>query len=103
MTDTHLYLVPHMDDETISMGISVMRTAPASHLIFVTNGGPRYGTEFSFNKGYVSREHYMIVREAEAKVAGITLGVPEKNIQFLGITDQETQDYIKQLRDKIAT
>lgn len=91
-----------MDDEIISMGISVMRNAPDSHLVVITNGGPLYGEEFFLNKGYVSREHYMLVREAETKISGITLGVPSSNIKFLGVNDQETQNHIPFIVDSLV-
>jgi len=102
MNEKHLYLIPHMDDEVISMGISIMRNAPSAHLLIVTNGGPRYGEDFFVAKGYVNRDHYMHVRKAETTISAKLLGISDANIRFLGVTDQETHYHLPFIIDSIV-
>lgn len=93
--DTVLVFAPHSDDEVIGAGGYIYQSLQNGARVFVvmmTNGdGHLFSTLEEFKKIYPSANNYIesgYTRQNETKAALSKLGLPEKNIFFLGYPDQ---------------
>lgn len=96
--DKILILAPHCDDELLSCG-GIIQEALSKDIdvkvVFLTNGdGYRWGAIRNFLRPFVSAKRYVQfgeLRQQEAIESLKTLGLPQKDIYFLGYPDRGLQ------------
>lgn len=93
-----VYLVPHQDDETLSMGASIRRAVSRSgpacvHLVLVTTGqssgartvlarGVRSPSTGRVVRYRLTTAQFVAARDAEFRAAAARLGVPARNVHL---------------------
>jgi LmbE family N-acetylglucosaminyl deacetylase len=80
-------LAPHQDDETLGCGGTIARKRNLGarvRIIFMTDGSRSH-------EGFMSREELARLRAEEAVAACETLGVPRRDVSFLGIENGELE------------
>ena len=89
-----VFIVPHQDDETISMGAAIANHVDSRrpvHLYVVTDGGASgVRTKLctaAYNYQCLSYEDFVKARNVEVVDAAMALGVPRDNIHLMGYAD----------------
>lgn len=99
---TVLFLIPHQDDEVLGCGglIALLPDKARLHFAFATDGGsfpqPLIPQQGPFDPGLSA------VRETESRSALGGLGVPQRNIVFLGYPDTGLRRSLAALRSDIV-
>jgi LmbE family N-acetylglucosaminyl deacetylase len=89
---------PHQDDESLGCGGMISRKAMAGaevKIIFMTDGRTSHAP-------FIGNEELIALRAREAVAAGLQLGVSEKDILSLGLTDGTLQLNQAQARDRVT-
>lgn len=98
ITEEHLFISPHPDDESIWMGKQIINNKKHSTIVWVTSGAPSvFKKEYYLKEGFPSKKAYANNRESEAQKATKYLGVDKNKIEFLRFDDLETYKKIPQL------
>ena len=82
-----LVIAPHMDDESLGCGL-LLASHPRKeslHILFVTDGS--HSPERADGASEASRRELAEIREREAREAASVLGLPQANVEFLGLED----------------
>lgn len=89
-----VFIVPHQDDETISMGAAIANHVDSRrpvHLYVVTDGGASGVRTMlctaAYNNQCLSYEDFVKARNVEVVDAAMALGVPRDNIHLMGYAD----------------
>ena len=97
--DRVLVLAPHPDDESIGAGAAIQKALAAGaqvRIVFLTTGDFNETSWVLYDKTLdlspANAERLAIQRHQEALNAAKALGVPEKDVRFLGYPDSGTLD-----------
>ncbi len=99
---TLLFAVPHMDDEVLACGGTIVRLPDKGrmHFLFATDGARSPEPPFSW-MGIAPTELPQI-RQAEARNALAVLGIPETNLHFLCLPDGDLKSHVETMEDAIS-
>jgi LmbE family N-acetylglucosaminyl deacetylase len=94
-----LIVAPHMDDEVLACGgtIAQLPQKERIHVVYATDGMESPAPVLPWRDA-ISPD-LGVVRMREAKAAMECLGVPEKNIHFLGLPDGQLESYRAELNE----
>ncbi|MBO3143499.1 PIG-L family deacetylase [Dermatophilus congolensis] len=107
---TQVYISPHQDDETLSMGAAIAADTAAGkdvHLILVTQGNNARGHRVVNNAltraglPPITQAQYQAGRNAEFISAAKKLDVKTQNIHFLGVEDTDEPQPFRAAIDRI--